>query len=146
MIVVFPSGSVAAPRLLAAVLILAALCGCNQQPTYPRYDAPRNNFPVIDGLIARPDSIGPSDSTVVFCSASDADGDPLVYDWETDGRLDIQGTPTWNKYLNNTRTPFHTFYNANLRNPINDSAWVYCRVRDTRGGGVGRSVFIVLRP
>ena len=97
---------------------------------------------MIHGLVAFPDTIGPSDSTIVVCTASDADGDTLVYDWETDARLNIQGTR--NRYLNAQLSSQHTFYNANLPNPINDSAWVYCLVRDRRGGGVGRSVFITL--
>jgi hypothetical protein len=68
------------------------------------------------------DTTGPSDSMVVVCTASDPDMDSLVYDWETDARLNIQGTRTWNKYLNQQRSPSQTFYNANLSNPINDSA------------------------
>jgi hypothetical protein len=100
---------------------------------------------VIDALAALPDTIGPSDSTIVVCSARDPDGDPLVFDWQTDARLNIQGTPTWNKYLNEQPSPRHTFYNANIPNPINDSAWVYCSARDLRGGGFGRHVFIILK-
>jgi len=133
-----------ASKLSAVLLLEAALSGCQQPTTPPVYR--RNNAPVVEALVAFPDTIGPSDSTIVACTASDADGDSLVYDWQTDARLNIQGTPTWNKYLNNTRSPIHTFYNADLPNPISDSAWVYCHVRDPRGGGAGRTVFIILRP
>ena len=130
--------------LLLALALQAALYGCQKQATQPVY--PRNHSPVIDTLVALPDTIGSSDSTVVTCTATDPDADALVYDWETDARLNIEGTPTWNKGLFNTRNPSHKFYNANLPNPINDSAWVYCTVRDSRGGGAGRHVFIILRP
>jgi hypothetical protein len=133
----------AASRLLLALILQAALGGCDREgPT--RSLAPANHSPIIEALRAVPDTIGPSDSTVVTCIAHDVDGDTLRYDWATDARLDIQGTPTWNKYLNNQRDPSHTFYNAHLRNPINDSAWVYCEVRDSRGGGDGRTTFIIL--
>ena len=130
------------PQLLALLPLLTALAGCedNDLPT-----PPNNHSPVINTLVAFPDSIGPSDSTVVVCGAYDMDGDSLVYDWQTDARLDIQGTPTWNKNLNNTRSPSHTFYNANLGS-THDSAWVYCHVRDPRGGGTGSRVYIILRP
>ena len=128
-------------RFLISIALLVASCGCGNTrlPTLAR-----NHSPVVHGLIAFPDTIGPSDSTVVVCSATDADGDTLVYDWETDARLDIAGEPTWNKYLNAQLSPRHTFYNADLSNPINDSAWVYCLVRDRRGGGADREVFIIL--
>jgi len=104
-----------------------------------------NHAPVIDSMSATPDTIGPSDSTIVFCLAHDPDGDSLVYDWRTDDRLNIEGAPTWNKYLNQQHLPWHKFYNANLEPRPSDSAWVYCEVRDPRGGGAGRHVFIILR-
>lgn len=139
-------------RGFAAIAMLAASlpgagCGQGSGSTQPDPNAwlRGNHAPVITALVAAPDTIGPSDSTIVMCTASDPDGDSLVYDWETDARLDIKGTPTWNKYYNNQLVPQQTFYNANLSNPINDSAWVYCSVRDPRGGGSGRHVFIILR-
>ena len=123
----------------------SVLAGCNEEPPRPTPLIPQNHPPVITGLEAFPDTIGPSDSVVVVCSATDPDGDSLVYDWQTDARLNIQGTPTWNKYLNHQPSPRHTFYNANLPNPINDSAWVYCETRDPKGGGAGRVLFVTLR-
>lgn len=131
-------------RFLISIALLVVSCGCGntQWPTL----AAHNHSPVVHGLSAFPDTIVPSDSTVVTCSATDADGDTLVYDWKTDARLNIAGTPTWNKQLNAQLSPQHTFSNADLPNPINDSAWVYCLVRDRRGGGADREVFIVLEP
>jgi hypothetical protein len=132
--------------VLPLLLLPPALLGCHNaaKPTYPEF--PPNHSPVIDDLIAFPDTIAPSDSTVVMCSATDPDGDSLVYDWLTDARLIIQGAHAGNSYLNNQPSPRRAFYNANLPNPINDSAWVYCDVRDLRGGGADRHVFIILRP
>jgi hypothetical protein len=106
---------------------------------------PTNHSPVLTNLVAFPDTMGPSDSTVVVCTASDPDGDTLVYDWLTDARLTIQGAHAGDSFLNNQPSPKRTFYNANLSNPINDSAWVYCDVRDLRGGAGDRHVFITLR-
>jgi hypothetical protein len=132
------------PLLLAVLLIQPGLFGCNSDGV--GVILPTNQRPIVDSLIALPDTIGPSDSTVVTCFAWDPDGDSLVYDWQTDSRLLIQGNPPWNRFLNQQHSPSHTFYNANLSNPINDSAWVYCKARDPWGGGAGRRVFIILRP
>lgn len=130
--------------LLATVAVLEGLDGCgNRHTSLPSY--PLDHNPVVDSLIAVPDAIGPSDSTVVTCYARDVDGDSLVYDWDTDARLEIKGNPAWMGYLNQQRVPYLVFYNANLSHPINDSAWVYCEVRDLRGGGSEREVFIILR-
>ena len=129
--------------LLLWGLLLFVLAGCTDGEG-GRIVFPQNHPPVLDSLVAMPDTIGPSDSTVVACYARDADGDTLVFDWKTDARLNIQGTSTSNRQLNAQLSPQHTFYNANLPNPINDSAWVYCLVRDRRGGGAAREVFIVL--
>ena len=134
-----------ASTLLLAVIVQVALFGCHSpSPTPPVY--PHNHAPLIDSLIAIPDTIGSSDSTVVTCFATDPDGDSLVYDWLTDARLQIKGARPGDPFLNAQPSPSCTFYNANLPNPINDSAWVYCSAQDRRGGGVGRHVFIILRP
>ena len=128
------------------LLLLAAMWGCERPPTQPL--APVRHAAVITALIAVPDTLGPSDSTVVTCTATDADGDTLVYDWHTDARLHIPGNPSSDDALFNQLSPSCVFYNTNLSNPINDSAWVYCEVRALHGGSgvTGRQVFIRLRP
>ena len=131
--------------LFILLILHAGVWGCREiRPRIPPAPPPNHN-PVIDSLVAYPDTIGPSDSTLVVCYARDPDRDSLVYDWETDARLNIQGNPTWNKYLNEQPSPGRILYNANLPNPINDSAWAYCSARDQHGGGAGRHVFIILR-
>ena len=133
--------------LLAALILQVIVCGCDNEGARQGLPAaPTNRSPVIEGLSAFPDTIGPQDSTIVLCTASDADADSLVYDWLTDARLIIQGAHPGNSYLNNQPSPRRTFYNANLSDPISDSAWIYCDVRDLRGGAGDRHVFIILRP
>jgi hypothetical protein len=67
------------PLFLAALHVEAGICGCRSKvPTKAPYRI--NHSPVIDSLVAFPDTIGPSDSTVVVCYARDPDGDPLRYE------------------------------------------------------------------
>ena len=128
--------------LLFAALLLLSIHACHKRPTGP---ASRDNHdPIIDSLFATPDTIGPSDSTIVECIARDSDNDSLVYDWATSEQLNIQGNPTWNKFLNQQHSPIHKFYNADLPPPRRDSAYVLCGVRDPLGGGAERNIFIVL--
>jgi hypothetical protein len=126
---------------IAALILATVLASCQKKPA----TAPENHSPTILSVIAFPDTIGPSDSTTVVCTASDQDGDSLVYDWQTDARLRVQGALTGDDGIFATRANAHVFYNANLSNPINDSAWVYCTVQDRRGGAESRIVFIALR-
>ena len=50
-----------------------------------------NHRPVITSLEAEADWTAPLDSLQVWCTASDADGDELSYEWSTDGG-NISGT------------------------------------------------------
>jgi hypothetical protein len=119
-------------------------CASSRRPPSPP-DLQANHGPRILVLVAHSESIGPLDSSLVVCTAADADGDTLVYDWNTDGRLKIKGVPSWSMRLNNQLSDSVTVFNANLSNPINDSAWVNCVVRDRRGGGDARLVHVLLR-
>jgi hypothetical protein len=124
------------------VALAATVGGCGDgNPTKPV-----NHSPVISSVLVFPQAIGPSDSFIVICKAADLDADTLVYDWTTDDRLRIQGAFTGNSYLYNTRSNARVFYNANLMNPMSDSAWVECVTRDGRGGQDGRLVYITLHP
>src|SRR5262249_54480694 len=101
------------PRLVLAPALVAVsllpLVGCaKHSPSDPAL--PVNRSPVLDSLVAYPDTIGPSDSTTVVCFAREPDGDTLFFDWQTDARLNIKGTPTWNKYFNNQISPAQVFY------------------------------------
>jgi hypothetical protein len=59
--------------------------------------SPSNNSPVIVSLQSLPDEVRVSDSCEIECSAADADGDFLTYDWSaTGGMLSGEGaTVTW---------------------------------------------------
>jgi len=62
------------PALALTVFVGASVGACSQDPVKP------DRAPVIASLVAYPDSMGPSVSAVVVCTASDPDGDILVYD------------------------------------------------------------------
>ena len=124
--------------VLCLVILLFTCIGCDHSPTQPAV----NRDPAIASLIAFPSSIGPGDSTIVICDASDADGNTLRYDWVTDARLVIKGkSPNDNVYFN---SPYNTqvFYYG-IPSPF-DSAWVECDVQDGRGGVAIRKVRIAL--
>ena len=133
--------SAAAHVLRLGVVILLVLCGgCGDDSPTP----PTNRPPVITSLDLFPTAIGKADSAVVVCFASDPDGDALVYDWTTDGRLNIEGTPPYFHYLYNTDSPIRTFYPAAVDSPV-DTAWIECGARDQRGGEVHAIVYLVVR-
>jgi len=123
--------------------LLLGLCGgaCgNDNPVKPV-----NHSPFILSLTAFPNNIGPTDSTVVICHATDSDADTLYYDWITDARLKIKGAiPPDAHYLYSTRENWRVFYHGDVT-PINDTAFVQCIVRDRKGGGDGKVARILLR-
>lgn len=126
---------------IATVCLLIAL-GCEDDPVKPE-----NHHPIIKSLTAFPNVVGVQDSVIIICNAYDPDGDTVVYDWITDARVRIKGTPWWDE-----RHLFHTFENSRIVYPTEynnfpiDTAWVQCCVRDVKGGMVCEVVtFIVLQ-
>jgi hypothetical protein len=93
-----------------------------------------NRNPVIVSVTASPDTIHASESTTVYISATDPDGDHLVYDWVTDARLTIKGNPPNKFYRYNTDSPSQIFYPGPTALYPLDTAWVQCFARDGRGG------------
>lgn len=93
-----------------------------------------------------PGSIGPADSALVTCVATDADGDTLVYDWYSGGCNVVMQGARGEPYL------FHQFDASLVVYPgpcasIADTAWVWCYVRDRKGGGAYAGlVRIVMEP
>jgi hypothetical protein len=82
---------VAVCTLLAAIFILQ---GCGDDST----TGPTNKAPEISGLSAEPDTVDPMGTSVITCTASDADGDSLSYAWNPQQGT-ISGTGdevTWN--------------------------------------------------
>ena len=106
--------------------------------------APVNQYPVILSLRVFPNVINRTDSVIVICGAADRDGDTLVYDWETEGRLAVQGAPSGTEFLYNTLDPTRVFYPAYVNSPV-DTAWVECCVRDRRGGEACKIVHLIVR-
>ena len=105
---------------------------------------PQNGRPAILSLTAFPDVASLSDSILVVCQATDPDNDTLVYDWITDGRLNIQGARERNHWLYNTRESFRVFYPNVIYAPV-DTVWVQCFARDGRGMSAAQVVTFVIR-
>lgn len=129
-------------RLLWIVPVAAAalLTNC-QRPTSP----PLNHDPTITLLTALPADIAPTDSVVITCIASDPDGDTLVYDWETDLRLNIRGVPAHYPVKTNTYNNSETFYPAYTPTGL-ETLWVVTTARDRRGGGAIKLVTFTIHP
>ena len=128
--------SLASAGCLAAVLGIGA---CREYPTRSVY-----RRPTISSVTVFPTVIGQGDSAIVTVFATDPDGDPLVYDWMTDGRLIIQGGHSGGSYLFHTASNSRVFYRSTSL-PYNDSSWVWCTVSDVRGGADSRRVLVLLR-
>jgi hypothetical protein len=130
-------------RRALGVLLVTALAvsigACEEYPTRPV-----NRRPIISSVDAFPTVLGLGDSTLVTVFATDPDGDTLVYDWEAHNGLAIKDDPYDDGVLYNTSSRSRVFY---LRwRPANyDTAFVWCGVRDRKGGGDGRRVLILLR-
>lgn len=129
-------------RLLWIVPLVAAVLLTNcQRPTAP----PPNRQPTISQLTVLPTDIALMDSVVVTCIASDPDGDTLVYDWETDLRLNIRGVPAHYPVKSNTYSNSETFYPAYTPTGI-DTVWIVTTARDRRGGGAMKVVTFTIHP
>lgn len=128
--------------ILVALTVGVLMAGCSEAPTGFKY--PNNAAPVIDSVTATPTTLGPGDSTLIRCYASDPDGDRLVYDWITDAKLKINGALPWDNFLYNTDSSWRGVHNADLPNRISDTAWIRCRARDGKGGEASMRVEILL--
>lgn len=125
-------------------LLLVWLCGLWLTACSPLSTA--NHSPVALSLTAIPNTMGPADSTTVFCDARDQDGDPIVFDWITDARLNIKGVPTYQFSVYNRHSPYQVFYVGPASTHQVDTAWVQCFVRDGVGGvSRGITVDIIIR-
>ena len=127
-------GQINMKRLLyIAVMILSLRFGCKDNPVKP--DKPENRSPVIFSVTVFPEIIGPSDSAIVICNAMDPNADTLVYDWITDGRLNIKGAASFDPHeLYNTYENSRVVYPSQYVNVPLDTPWVQCFARDRKGG------------
>jgi len=93
--------------------------------------------------MASPDTVGPTDSAIVVCNATDIDGDVLVYDWATDDRLRIKGSVSGIR-LSGTAANSVVVYHGPITNPVSDSAFVLCSARDPSGAITSVFAYIVV--
>lgn len=117
---------------LPALIFGATLCMCSCGPKTPLQ--PVNRSPVIHSLQAFPTTIGPGDSAIVICLATDADGDTLRYEWFSDCRLTKRGQNSYGYTLRTLANTVIVYPGACSRAPL-DTGWVSCEVYDRRGGG-----------
>ena len=127
---------------LSAAFLLVFVFGAGACRKY--VTEPITRRPVISSVVAFPTVLGPGDSTMVTVFATDPDGDTLVYDWETDSRLIIQGAVLRDGSLYNTPSPSHIFYRSTVT-PVSDTAWVWCTARDGKGGSDSRVVHVFFK-
>jgi len=109
---------------------------------------PVNHNPIILSVTVFPDVIGISDSAIVVCNAMDPDGDTLVYDWYTDGRLRFKNNPPWQCcVLANTYENYQILFPVQSQNfPPIDTVWLQVEARDRKGGGsVAQTVQFVVK-
>jgi hypothetical protein len=89
---------------------------------------PPNQEPTISGLVPASTSVAPGGSTVITCTATDADGDTLTYSWQASGGL-ISGSSsseTWQA-------------------PATEGTYsIQCDVEDGRGGSDTRDITITV--
>lgn len=126
---------------LTAVFVLVFALGagaCRKYVTQPIY-----RRPVISSVVAFPTTLGPGDSTMITVFATDPNGDSLVYDWHPHNGLIIKDWPYGDLY--NTHSPSMVFFRSTTWPHPNDTAFVWCSVRDGRGGSDGRQVLIFYR-
>jgi hypothetical protein len=123
---------------LNAVFLLVSVLGtgaCRKYVTYPIY-----RRPVISSVVAFPTVLGPGDSTMVTVSATDPDGDSLVYDWDA-FNLIVKGASPGDNFIHNTHSTSMVFFRPTTPSP-NDTAFVWCTASDQKGGSDSRQVLI----
>lgn len=125
-----------ASRVLIGALLVAAIAACEKTPTRPT-----NRRPVIHSVVAFPLVLGLGDSMVITVNATDPDGDTLVYDWEAYNGLTTEGA--YGGMLYHTPSPSRVFYLAS-RPATYDTAFVWCGVRDVKGGGDSEQIIVTL--
>jgi len=119
------------------------MTACNSDDPSPT--APTNHSPVIRSLRCFPATIGPGDSAIAICDAFDPEGDPLFFDWVSDGKLRLAGAPPGEAHV---LTSLHSSQVVYYGTPISpsDTAFVQCIAYDDHGGSSGAIVKLPLHP
>src|SRR5262245_25296297 len=113
---------------LGVVFVLGLSLGtgaCRKTIVYPIYCRR-----VISSVVAFPTTLGPGDSTLITITASDPDGDTLVYDWAPYNGLTTKGGNS--NTLNHVPNASMVFYAPMTWSY--DTAFVWCYATDARGG------------
>lgn len=131
------------PLSVFVACMLLSVIGCGDNPVDPGKH--ENRSPVILSLVVFPSIIGPSDSVIVICNATDPDADTLLYDWITDGRLRIKGAHPNDHSMYNTYENSRVFYPTQYVNAPSDTPWVQCFARDGKGKSDTRMVNFTVR-
>ncbi|MBI1797874.1 MAG: hypothetical protein HYR74_12595 [Candidatus Eisenbacteria bacterium] len=82
---------------------------------------------------------------MITVSATDPDGDSLVYDWEPYNGLIVKGSTSTNagdNFIYNTYSASRVFYRSPAWPYPNDTAFVWCTARDQKGGSDSRQILI----
>lgn len=131
-------------RWIVPALVLGAvlwMSGCAAKTPLE----PVDRSPVVQSLLAFPSSIGPGDSAIVMCVATDPDGDQLVFDWTSNCQLLKQGESASSPTVFSRGNTLVVYVGSCAQAPL-DVGWVSCDVRDRRGGGAyAGSVHIVIQ-
>ncbi len=119
-------------RLILFILFFMGLFSCSKQNPAANEE---NTPPVINTIIALPDSIGFNESIMIFCCARDEDGQSLTY--------------RWNSHLIGTfQSPATDSVVTWTAPECNCQPWIICTVSDPDGASATDSVrvFIIDTP
>lgn len=124
------------PASVFIACMMLSIIGCNDNPVSNGKTENRN--PSILSVTIFPQVVAPSDSLIVICTAVDADGDTLVYDWYSlsGSIVKIKGARPGVFVLYNTPENSRIFYAPDSQYVAapQDTFGLECAVRDLRGG------------
>lgn len=125
------------PIIAFTFLAFINIISCNDNPVKP--EIIENRKVVISSVVIFPEVVGPGDSLIVICNASDPDGDTLVYDWYSlsGGIIKIKGAHPGEMVRYNTYENYQIFYAPESRfvDAPQDTFGLQCAARDGKGGG-----------
>jgi len=123
-------------RLPAALLLFAVLASLSCGDDDNNGTGPQTQPPVIQSVVAVPDTFNEDEITTVTVTADDPDGDSLRYSWEA--------SASWVIVLGVTGGSAELSNCCPIVNPT--SSHIICTVDDYRGGEVRDSVQIWVLP
>jgi hypothetical protein len=128
--------------ILLITIMLISMTSCSENPVDNKKE---NRSPEILSLIVFPEIVNPSDSLIVICTATDEDGDSLVYDWVTSGVVKIKGYN--HPWFYNSKENFKIFYapDSQFVSAPQDTFWIQCFVRDGIGGQISERIKFIVK-